>query len=147
MIASLFVAGEQTVKTVLGSTLMLAALLPAIASAQGQQVNIFWFEDASCAAWVKSSGNKALRAQYEFWIRGFVSGHNYARPSHQVKVGEFPGSEALHQYLDQYCRDNPKTSFVGGAIQLVEQLLEPAATARPLPAKKEPVKAATPGAK
>src|SRR4029077_4665559 len=140
-IAPLFVAGAQSVKTVLGSTLLLAALLPAIASAQSQQVNIFWFEDASCAAWVKSSGNKALRAQYEFWIRGFVSGHNYARPSRQVKVGEFPGSDALQQYLDQYCRENPKTSCVGGAIQLVEQLLEPAATARPLPSKKEPVKA------
>jgi hypothetical protein len=141
------VAGEQTVKTVLGSTLVLAALLPAIASAQAQQINIFWFEDASCAAWIKSSGNKALRIQYESWIRGFVSGHNYARPSRQIKVGEFPDSDALHQYLDQYCRDNPKSSFVGGAIQLVEQLLEPAATAKPLPSKKEPVKASAPGAK
>ena len=148
MIASLFVDGEQTVKTFLGTTLVLAALLPAVAPAQGQQVNIFWFEDASCTAWTKSSANKALRAQYEFWIRGFVSGHNYASPSRQVKVGEFPGSDGLHQYLDQYCRDNPKLSFVGGAIQLVEQLLAPAATAKPLSPKKEPARApATPGAK
>ena len=147
MIASLFAHGEHTVKTVLRSTLVLAALLPAVASAQGHQVNVFWFEDASCTAWSKSSGNKALRAQYEFWIRGFVSGHNYANPSRQVKVGEFPGSDALHQYLDQYCRDNPKLSFVGGAIQLVEQLLEAAAPARPLPPKKEPGKASAPGAK
>ena len=135
-------------KTLLASTLVLAALLPAVASAQGQPVNIFWFEDASCTAWIKSSANKALRAQYEFWIRGFVSGHNYASPSRQVKVGEFPGSEALHQYLDQYCRDNPKLSFVGGAIQLVEQLLAPAAAAKPLSPKKEPAKApSTPAAK
>jgi hypothetical protein len=138
-------------KALLGTAALLALLLPAVAQAQSQQINIFWFEDASCAAWMKSSGNKGLRAQYEFWVRGFVSGHNYGNPARQVKVGAFPGSETLSQYLDQYCRDNPKLSFVGGAIHLVEELREPVAgskpaPARPAPAKKEPAKA-TPGAR
>lgn len=110
-------------------------MLPVIAAAQTKQVNIFTFEDASCSAWSKTGGNKLLRAQYEFWIRGFVSGHNYANPSHQVKVGELPGSDALFQYLDQYCRENPKLSYVGGAIMLVDQLREPAAPAKSAPGK------------
>ena len=122
--------------------LLLVTLLPAIAAAQGQPVSIFSFEDASCNAWLKSGGNKLLRAQYEFWIRGFVSGHNYANPPRQVAVGKFPGSDALYQYLDQYCRDNPNSSFVAGAIHLVEQLRDPAAPAKPAPAKKEPAKTA-----
>lgn len=120
--------------------LLLATLPPAIAVAQAQQVNIFSFEDASCTAWIKTGGNKLVRAQYEFWIRGFASGHNYANPSLQVAVGKLPGGDALHQYLDQYCRDNPNSSFIAGAIHLVGQLREPAAPVKPAPARKEPAK-------
>ncbi len=143
--------GEHIMKALLGTAALLALLLPAAAQAQSQQINIFWFEDASCSAWMKSSGNKGLRAQYEFWVRGFVSGHNFGNPARQVKVGTFPGSDSLSQYLDQYCRDNPKLSFVGGAIHLVEELRDPGAEskpapARPAPAKKEPARAA-PGAR
>ena len=63
-----------------------------------------------------------MRAQYEFWARGFVSGHNYANPAHQVKVGAFPGGDELYQRFDQYCRDHPQQSFVEGVMQLVAQL-------------------------
>ncbi len=140
-------------RALLGSAVLLAAMLPAAATGQEQQINMFWGDDASCAAWAKSSGSKLIRAQYEFWVRGFVSGHNYAKPSQQVKVGQFPSGDELYRYLDQYCRDNPKSSFIGGAIQLVEQLSEPAAAPKkaplkPAPAKKEPAKpASAPAAK
>jgi hypothetical protein len=138
---------EHTMKALLGAATLLTVLLPASAQAQGQQVNMFWGEDASCSAWAKSAGNKAIRAQYEFWVRGFVSGHNYGNPALQVKVGALPGSDALYQYLDQYCRNNPTLSFVGGAIHLVEELREPVAPlkrapAKQVPTKKEPAKAA-----
>ena len=109
---------------------LLACLLPALAAAQKQEVNIFWFDDASCGAWSKSASNKGLRMQYESWVRGFVSGHNYASPRRQVKVGKLPGSLALNQFLDAYCKDNPTQSFVGGAIQLVEDLRESEPAAR-----------------
>jgi hypothetical protein len=135
------------VKALLGTTTLLAILLPGIAQAQGQQVNIFWFEDASCAAWTKSAGNKAIRLQYESWVRGFVSGYNYGNPAQQIKIGVFPGSNGVYQYLDQYCRDNPKQSFVGGAIQMTEELREASAPARPAPARKESAKAAPAAAK
>lgn len=147
MIASEFAIEEQTVRAFLGTTALLAMILPAMAVAQGQQVNIFWFEDASCNAWFKSGDNKLLRLQYDSWVRGFVSGHNYANPSQQVKIGQFPGSDELYRYLDQYCRDNPKSSFVGGAIQLVEQLSEPGTAPKKAPAKKEPAKPASAPAK
>jgi hypothetical protein len=126
--------------------LLLVVSLPARAAAQGRQVEIFSFADASCATWMKSSGNKGLRAQYEFWVRGFVSGYNYGNPALQVKIGVFPGGDALYAYLDQYCRDNSTLSFVGGAIKLVQELREPVAAskqapAKPAPAMKEPPKA------
>jgi len=135
-------------KALLSAAALLAMSLPALGAAQGQrvQINIFWGnEDASCNAWTKSAGNKAIRAYYDFWVRGFVSGHNYGNPAQQIKDGALPGSDALYQYLDEYCRDNPTLSFTGGAIRLVEGLREPAApskpaTKKPAPAKKQPAK-------
>lgn len=141
-------------KALLAAAALLAMSLPVPAATppQRMQVNIFWgSEDASCNTWMKSAGNKAIRAYYDFWVRGFVSGHNYGNPGQQVREGTLPTSDALHQYLDQYCRDNPTLSFTGGAIRLVEELREPAAPSKPAPtkpapAKKEPAKAATPAA-
>jgi len=127
----------MTVKALMGTAALLAALAPAPGHAKGEQVNVFWGEDDSCSAWMKSAGNKAVRAYYDFWMRGFVSGYNFGNPARQIKVGAFPGSNDLYQYLDRYCRDNPKLSFVGGAIELVAQLREASA-----PARKEAAKAA-----
>jgi len=130
-------------KVLLGATALLAMSLPALGATQGQrvQINIFWgSEDASCNAWSKSADNKAIRTYYEFWVRGFVSGHNFGNPARQVKDGTLPGSDALYQYLDEYCRDNPTLSFTGGAIRLVEELREPTAPSKPAPAKRAPAK-------
>ena len=124
-------------------TYLLNWLAPAAALAQQQQVNIFFpFDNASCATWGKYAGNRAIRQQYEFWILGFVSGHNYANPSRQVPTGKLPVSDQLYGYLDEYCHDNPNSSVVGGAFRLIEQFREttPAAKASAQPAKKEALK-------
>lgn len=135
--------GEHIMKALLAAATLLAMSLPVPAATPPQrvQVNIFWGdEDASCNAWTKSAGNKAIRAYYDFWVRGFVSGHNYGNPGQQVRTGALPTSDALHQYLDQYCRDNPELSFTGGAIRLVEELRESAAPSKPAPTKPKPTK-------
>jgi len=136
-------------KALLAAAALLAMSLPAPAATPPQrvQINFFWGDDASCNAWTKSAGNKGIRAYYDFWVRGFVSGYNYGHPERQVRDGALPASEALHQHLDQYCRENPTLSFTGGAIRLVEELREPAAPSKPTPtkpapAKKEPAKGA-----
>ena len=126
-------------------SLALSALAPAAATAQQQQVNIFFpFDNASCATWGKYAGNRAIRQQYEFWILGFVSGHNYANPTRQVPTGKLPVGDQLYAYLDEYCHDNPNSSIVGGAFRLVEQFRETTPAAKPAvqPAKKEAVKEA-----
>lgn len=122
-------------KALFGAIALLACLLPLNAAAQTRQINIFTFEDASCGVWSKSADNKLLRAQYLFWIQGFVSGHNYANPGRQVRTGTLPASEALYQFLDAYCKDNPSLSFVGAAITLVEDLRETVAPAKASKAK------------
>jgi hypothetical protein len=124
---------------------MLLAAVTAMAAEPAPPINIIFSADnATCAAWTKSAGNKLVRQHYESWTRGFVSGHNYAAASRQVKVGAFPNGDELYRYFDQYCRDNPQQGFVGGAIQLVEQLAEPSAAAKPAAPRKAAAKAATP---
>lgn len=117
----------------------LLAASPVVAPAQGKPVNIFGFDDATCTAWEKSRDNKYIRAQYEFWIRGFVSGHNWANPGRQVQVGALPGGDPLYDYIDRYCRENPTQTFIGAALLLTQELREPPAFAKK-PAAKPPVK-------
>lgn len=128
-------------------SLALHVLAPGAVRAQQQQVNIFFpFDNASCATWGKYAGNRAIRQQYEFWILGFVSGHNYANPARQVPTGKLPVSDQLYAYLDEYCHDNPNSSVVGGAFRLVEQFRENASAQKPqtpaAPAKKDAPKEA-----
>lgn len=131
-------------KTILVFAGTFLAVATAVAAQTAPPINIIFSADnAGCPAWTRSAGNKTLRQHYEMWARGFVSGHNYANPARQVKVGAFPSGDDLFQYFDQYCRDNPQQSFVAGAIQLVEQLADapsPAAPARKTPAKAAPAK-------
>lgn len=123
---------------------MIIAGAPAFAAERDPQINIlFSAENATCLAWTKSAGNKALRLQaYEVWARGFASGYNYASPRRQVKVEAFPSDDEFDRYFDQFCRDHPQQSFVAGAIQLIEQLAEANATAKPATVRKPPAPAA-----
>jgi len=132
------------VKSIATIAALLLAAAAATAAEPAPPINtIFPADNASCAAWAKSAGNKLIRQQYEMWARGFVSGHNYANPAQQVKVGAFLGGDDLYKYFDQYCRDNPQHTVVAAAIQLVEQLAAPAPAAKPAPApeRKQPAKA------
>jgi hypothetical protein len=125
-------------------TAMALATTTALAADREPQINIiFSAENATCTAWLKSADNKLVRQQYEIWARGFASGYNYSTPARQVKVGAFPSGDDLYQYFDQFCRDHSQQSFVAGAIQLVEQLADAAATpVKPAPARKPAAPAA-----
>ena len=55
-----------------------------LASAQAAPVKMLGFDDMSCAAWNASKGDDEQRAVYLTWMRGVLTGHNYAQPSQQV---------------------------------------------------------------
>ena len=134
-------------RTVMTGLLLAAAALTSGTAGAQQQINIFFpFDSAACATWSKYAGNNAIRQQYEFWILGLVSGHNYANPSRQVPTGKLPVGDQLYGYLDAYCHDNPNSSMVGGAFRLIEQFRETTVAAKPavVPAKKEAAKAPAP---
>lgn len=101
---------------------------PAIVCAQDRPIQTHSYEDTSCGAWAKSSGNPAARAQYISWFRGFASGYNYGNPGNQVQLGRFPDSDTLALYIDKYCRDSPLNPFIAAAFRLVDEVRE-----RPVP--------------
>ncbi|MGH8619202.1 MAG: hypothetical protein ACREUW_16035 [Burkholderiales bacterium] len=114
-------------KRVLAAALLGAPLagLPLPAAAQSsskQQINMFAFEDSSCKKWTESRNDAYKRAFYEVWLRGFMSGHNYANPRQQVPTGGMPRDEGLHRFLDDYCKLNPGDSVFDAAIWLANDL-------------------------
>jgi hypothetical protein len=102
--------------------LFFALLFASSANATQDGVAIHGFDDMSCGAWVSSTGNDLVRAQYLSWFRGFVSGVNFADSNHQIGLGQMPSNETLSLYIDKYCREKPLGSFPGAAFQLVREL-------------------------
>lgn len=80
--------------------------------------NILGFEDMSCAAWKQSSANPDQRAAYVNWIRGFLTGHNYALPKQQVST---ISSGTIENHINRYCTSNPSGQFSDGAMRLSDQ--------------------------
>ena len=112
--------------------IIFGVLLP-VTSVSQPSVQLYHFDDSSCGAWVKSSGEGArtTREVYEFWFRGFVSGYNFANRENQVRNERMPNSETLFLYVDKFCRENPLSVFTLAAFRLVEETRE-----KPLPQKR-----------
>lgn len=72
--------------------------------AQAAPLNILGVEDLSCVAWVKSKESPDQRALYVVWMRGVLTGHNYALQSQQVSS---ISSGTIESYVNGYCAKNP----------------------------------------
>ena len=103
-------------KLVLTALLWAAAL--SAANAYGAALKIVGFDDMSCRAWVQSKDDAELRTPYVVWIRGFLSGHNYANQSHQVTV---VSSGTIALYVDRYCADKPAGQFSDAALRMSDE--------------------------
>ncbi|MCL2346267.1 MAG: hypothetical protein FWC58_10505 [Desulfobulbus sp.] len=80
--------------------------------------NVLGLDDMSCAAWGGAKGDPDQRAAHVVWIRGFLSGHNYALPKQQVAT---ISSGTIENFINRYCASNPKGSFGDGAMRLSDQ--------------------------
>jgi len=93
--------------------------------AQGPpEFTVFTFGDTSCAAWTKSRTDDAMRAQFQAWFRGFVSGYNFGNSANQVLSGAMPNPADVALHVDKYCRENPKLAFIGIVIPLIQEIRE-----------------------
>lgn len=90
-----------------------------MASASAAPLNLLGFDDMSCATWSKSKDDPDQRAAYVVWVRGFLSGHNYALPNQQVSSFS---SGTLELKLNQYCSRNPTGQISDAAMRMSDEL-------------------------
>ncbi len=72
--------------------------------AQAAPLNILGVDDLSCAGWNKSKENPDQRNIQVVWMRGVLTGHNYAMPGQQVSS---ISSGTIESYVNSYCARNP----------------------------------------
>ena len=96
--------------------LMFAALITSGAIAA--PVKILGFDDMSCRAWVKSKDDGELRTSYLAWIRGVLTGHNYANQGQQVSS---MSSGTVENFVDRYCVEKPLGEFSDAALRMSDK--------------------------
>ena len=86
--------------------------------AQAAPLNILGVEDLSCVAWVKSKESPDQRALYVVWMRGVLTGHNYAMQSQQVSS---ISSGTIESYVNGYCARSPNGLFSDAVFRLSDE--------------------------
>jgi len=99
------------------SLLSLFATLIATGAAAAP-VKTVGFDDMSCRAWVNSKDDAEQRKVYLAWIRGVLTGHNYARQSQQVSA---ISSGTVENFVDRYCVEKPLGEFSDAALRMSDK--------------------------
>lgn len=100
----------------LGRLFVFAAVISTGAAAA--PLKIVGFDDMSCSAWVQSKDDAELRKNYLAWIRGVLTGHNYARQSQQVSD---ISSGTVEKFIDRYCVEKPRGEFSDAALRMSDK--------------------------
>lgn len=101
-IACLFLAGT------------LLSALPVVAA----PIKVLGLNDMSCTAWKATKSDPERREPYLQWVRGFLSGHNYASQSQQV--AEVSGG-TVAVFVDRYCSEHAAATIANAAMQMSDQ--------------------------
>lgn len=98
--------------------LVLAVAALAADDLAAAPLKLLLLDDMSCAGWAKTSSDPDAQAAYVHWVRGFLSGHNYANQSAQVAV---VSSGTIGQFVDRHCRSNPQSDVAEAAMRMSDQ--------------------------
>lgn len=96
----------------------LLAVLLGTGAAHAAAQNVLGLDDMSCTAWSRSRDDAEQRAAYIAWLRGFLSGHNYALPAQQVST---ISSGTIENYVSRYCSTTPNGNVSDAAMRLSDQ--------------------------
>lgn len=99
-------------------SLLLAAATWPPAAVAATPLKLLTLDDMSCVAWTKTKPDPEQRQPYLNWLRGFLSGHNYAYQTKQVAVVS-DGTIAV--YVDRHCAEKPTTSVADAAMRMSDQ--------------------------
>jgi len=100
---------------------LLAVTLPTNAAAQ-RAATMMGVGGFSCGQYLahRQSENESYSGNqtgvYATWVWGYISGYNHFSSRPPI---EPPDENAVIAYLDKYCRNNPLSLVVSGAICLV----------------------------
>lgn len=97
--------------------LLLAGALVASSHTSAAPIKVLGLDDMSCAAWKKNSDSE-LREPYVEWVRGFLTGHNYANQSGQVAEVSH-GTVAM--FVDRYCAEHAAATVTEAAMRMSDQ--------------------------
>jgi hypothetical protein len=97
--------------------LLLAGTLIQTSHISAAPLSVLGLDDMSCAAWKKES-DPQLREPYIQWVRGFLSGHNYANQSHQVAE---VSSDTVAVFVDRYCAEHASARVTDAAMRMSDQ--------------------------
>ena len=86
--------------------------------AMADKIKVLGFDDMSCTAWNKSKEDPDLRKTYVVWVRGVLTGHNYALQSQQVST---LSSGTVELNVNRYCSKNPNGFFSDAALRLSDE--------------------------
>jgi hypothetical protein len=100
----------------LSRSFLLAALM--VTGAIAAPVKTMGFDDMSCRAWVKSKDDAEQRKIYLAWIRGLLTGHNYANQSQQVSA---MSTGTVENFVDRYCVEKPQGEFSDAALRMSDK--------------------------
>lgn len=100
----------------LSCSLLLAVLVATNAIAA--PIKTVGFDDMSCRAWAKSKDDGEQRKIYLAWIRGVLTGHNYANQSQQVSS---ISTGTVENFIDRYCVEKPAGEFSEAALRMSDK--------------------------
>ncbi len=86
--------------------------------AQAAPLNILGVDDLSCAGWSKSKESPEQRNIRVVWMRGVLTGHNYAMPNQQVSS---ISSGTIESYVNGYCARNPNGLISDAVFRLSDE--------------------------
>lgn len=97
------------------SACFLASALLCSFTASAAPLKVVGFDDMSCRAWISSKDDAEQRKLYVAWIRGVLTGHNYANQRQQVSA---ISSSTVENFVNRYCREKPQGDFGDAALRL-----------------------------
>lgn len=98
--------------------ILLLAAFGAAPPVQAAQLKMLELDDMRCAAWKATKSDPELREPYVQWVRGFLSGHNYANQSAQVSDVSRGTVEA---FVDRFCNENAGKSVSEAAMRMSDR--------------------------
>lgn len=102
-------------RTRLFAGLLLGFCLSA-GAALAAPTNLLGFDDMRCSTWIKADADQ--RAAYVAWVRGFLSGHNYARPGQQVAA---ISTGSVEYHVNRYCSEKSQGTVAEAAMRIADQ--------------------------